>query len=76
MHLMTNWAGDDGWLKRYSVQIRRFVIVGDLVRCRGRVTRTYIEDGEHLVDCQVWSENQRGEVVAPGVATVSLPTRQ
>lgn len=75
MHLMTNWMGDDGWLKIFSCQIRRFVIVGDLVRCKGKVSRTYVEDGEHLVECEIWGENQRGEVVAPGVATVVLPSR-
>lgn len=75
MHLVTNWQGDDGWLKHFNVQIRRFVIVGDLVRCRGRVSRKYREADEHLVDLEIWAENQRGEVVAPGVATVRLPAR-
>jgi acyl dehydratase len=75
MQLVTNWMGDDGWLKRFKVEIRRFVIVGDLVRCKGRVVRKFEEEGERLVACEVWAENQRGEVVAPGEATVVLPSR-
>jgi hypothetical protein len=32
-------------------------------------------NGEYLVDLDAWAENQRGEVTAPGKATVSLPIK-
>ncbi len=32
-------------------------------------------DGVHLVDLDVWAENQRGEKVVTGRATLLLPTR-
>ena len=34
-----------------------------------------IEDEAPLVDLEIWAENQRGEVTAPGQATVMLPSR-
>ena len=34
-----------------------------------------IEDGRCVVDLEVWCENQRGEVSAPGSARVILPSR-
>jgi len=74
-HLMTNWMGDDGWLKMLKVEVRRFNIVGDTQWCRGKVTAKYIKDGEHIVECSIWCENQRGEVTAQGTAVVSLPSR-
>jgi acyl dehydratase len=72
-NLMTNWIGDDGFLRRLDVQVRRFNIVGDTSWCRGRVTRRYEAEGRRLVDCDVWIENQRGEVTATGTATAELP---
>ena len=75
-HLMTNWIGDDGFLKRLSVEVRRFNIIGDTTWCKGKVTRKYIDNGEHLVECEIWAENQRGEITAPGKAIVSLPSKE
>jgi hypothetical protein len=43
---------------------------------KGKVTRTYLEHARHLVDVDVWGENQRGEITVPGRATVQLPSRQ
>lgn len=75
-HLMTNWMGDDGFLKGLYAELRRFNVIGDTQWCKGKVTKKYIENGEHLVDCEIWAANQRGEVTAPGHATVVLPSRK
>ena len=74
--VLTNWMGDDGFLKRLSVELRRFNMVGDTTWCKGKVTRKYMDDGRFAVDLDVWGENQRGEVTAPGRATVLLPSRE
>ena len=74
-HLMTNWMGDDGFLRSLRVELRRFNIMGDLQHCRGRVTGKREVEGRKLVDCEIWAENQRGEITAPGAATVELPSR-
>jgi hypothetical protein len=48
---------------------------GDTVSCKGTITNKYAKDGEHLVDCEIYAENQRGEKCAIGHATATLPTR-
>jgi acyl dehydratase len=73
--LMTNWMGDDAFLKRLRVETRRFNVYGDTQFCKGRVARKYIHNGNALVDVDIWTENQRGEITAPGMATVQLPSR-
>ncbi len=73
--LMTNWMGDDAFLKRLRVECRRFNVYGDTQWCKGKVTRKYSHNGIPLVDVEIWAENQRGEVTAPGMATVMLPSR-
>ncbi|HEY3237936.1 MAG TPA: MaoC family dehydratase N-terminal domain-containing protein [Acidimicrobiia bacterium] len=82
-HLMTNWIGDDGFLRRLNAQVRRHNLVGDLTRCSGRVIRKWEEPGARgapeetvaLVECEVEATNQRGEVTAKGVAVAELPSR-
>jgi hypothetical protein len=74
-HLVTDWMGNDAFLKRLNVQVRRHNVVGDLTRCGGVVTRRWTEDGQHLVECEVWGENQRDERTVQGIAIVALPSR-
>ncbi len=74
-HLMTDFAGEQGWLKKLSVQYRGMDQPGAKVVCRGRVTRKYRDGADHLVDCEIWLENAKGEKTTPGSATVILPSR-
>jgi acyl dehydratase len=74
-HLVTNWIGDDGWLKRLNIQVRRHNIEGDTQWCKGKVKQKYCQEQKYLVECEVWCENQRQEVTALGTALVELPSR-
>jgi len=75
-HLLTNWMGDDGFLKRMYIELRRFNLVGDTTWCKGRVAGKREDGGEKLVDLEIWGENQRQEVTTKGTATVRLPSLQ
>ncbi len=74
-HFMTDWIGDDGFLKKLNVILRRPNVVGDLTILKGRVKRKFKENDEYLVECEIWAENQLGEVTAQGSSVVSLPAR-
>jgi hypothetical protein len=37
-HLVTNWMGDAGVLRRLNVQVQRHNLIGDTTWCRGEVT--------------------------------------
>jgi acyl dehydratase len=73
--LITNWMGDDGFLKKLEVEVRRFNIVGDTTWCRGKATHKYQQGDQSMVECQVWAENQRGEITAQGRALIILPNK-
>ena len=73
--LMTDFAGERGWLRKLSVQYRGMDQPGAKVICKGRVAKKYVEGGNHLVDCEIWLENVNGEKTTPGSATVILPSR-
>jgi acyl dehydratase len=71
---VTDWAGA-GRVRKIGVRFAALVRLEDVVTCRGRVVATSVGHGGHLVDLDVWAENQRGEKVVTGRATVALPTR-
>ncbi len=73
---LTNWMGDDGWLKRSYAEYRKFVYLSDVIRITGEVTEKFVDvDGDHCVRIKSTSLNQRGEDVMPGDSIVALPSR-
>lgn len=72
-HMLTDWCGDDGFVRRLHTQIRRHNPVGDALWCAGTVTGKRVEDGRHLVDIDVQGLNQDGELSIKGYAEVELP---
>lgn len=74
-HLMTNWMGDEGFLKKLSARAIRFNVFGDTQWVGGTVAKKYQEGDEYLVDVEIKTVNQRGEETMPGNATVSLPSK-
>ncbi len=69
--VVTDWIGDDGFLKSLAFQMRRPNFVGETIAARGRVKKKG-RDGH--VNLELWIENA-GEVTAPGTAAVILPVR-
>lgn len=75
-HVVTNWMGDDAWLWVLDNQLRAFNFLGDTHWCTGEVVDKRVQSGHHVVDLSLAATNQRGEVTAPGTATVILPSRE
>jgi acyl dehydratase len=74
-HLITNWMGDEGFLKVLDSQHRRVCRFRDTYWARGKVEKKYVQDGEHLVDLDLWTENQQGIKHSIAKATVRLVSR-
>jgi acyl dehydratase len=77
-HLLTNWCGDRGFVRKLTGRVVKPNLVGDLTRMHGEVTgkrKVAGVDGEAVVDIRWWGENQRGERNCSGEATVRLPSR-
>ncbi len=76
IHLCTDWMGDDAWLWKLDCEFRLFNYIGDLQTITGTVTRKFLADGDRpAVEVELAATNQRGEVTAPGHATILLPSR-
>jgi acyl dehydratase len=77
MQMLTNWMGDEGWLKRCYARYTGFVFLSDAIWIRGEVTKKYVDEhGEHCVDVATCARNQRDKDVMPGESTVILPSRR
>jgi acyl dehydratase len=73
---ITNWMGDDGFLRKYSWRHLTTTPIGDALIGRGKVTGKRVENGEHLVDLEVYLENIRGNITEASVATVRLSSKE
>ncbi len=73
--LLGDWVGEKGIIKSYGCSYRGMDVPDDALACKGTVTKKYVEGGEHLVACDVWLENSKGEKTTPGTAVVALPSK-
>jgi len=87
IQMMTDWVGDEGWLKKISTQFRAMDFPrkmknltgphdGETWYCKGKVAAKSEKDGEHVVECEIWLENSKGEVTTSGTATAMLPLKK
>ncbi len=75
-HHLTDWMGDDGFLRRHQSQIRHHNVVGDWITITGKVTGKGVDDEGHpVVEVEQVAHNQHGDVSARGQGTVRLPSR-
>jgi acyl dehydratase len=76
IQLLTNFAGDGGWVKQCSCEFRRFVYFSDVVWLKGKITEKFVDDADECcVRIETAATNQRGEEVMPGNAVIALPSR-
>jgi acyl dehydratase len=74
--MINQWTRDPGRLKRLSYAVKVMGFPGDTLTGRGTVVRKYQDGYENLVECDIWVENQDGVRMAPGSATITLPSRK
>ena len=65
-------AGGVGSIRKFRTRFAKLTWPGDVITCRGRVTRVTDEGHERLVECDIWTENQAGERKLIGSAVLAL----
>ena len=73
--LVHGFAGYQGRVKKFGVQYRGMDMLNKQITAKGVVTAKRQENGENLVDLDVWTEDADGKKTTPGTATVALPSR-
>ena len=70
--LVSNWLGHNGRIKSISCQYRGMDLPHHDIVCRGKVKRKWEENGDKLVELDLWTENPEGKKTTPGSAVVVL----
>jgi acyl dehydratase len=70
--MLSQWFGDEGRVVRLGVQFRAPNIRGLRTIAGGKVTGVREENGEKIVELDVWTKTEEGTPLAPGTATVAL----
>jgi acyl dehydratase len=73
--MMTDWIGGEGALRKLSCSYKGMSYPGEAITCKGKITKKYVQNSEHFVECSLWAENPKGEKTASGKAMVILPSR-
>jgi acyl dehydratase len=71
-NVLRDWLGEHGRIVKLTCQFRAANTKGQTVTARGTVTDVRETDGGREVDVEVWTEDQDGNKLAPGTATVKL----
>jgi acyl dehydratase len=75
-HQLTNWMGDDGFLRNAKCKIRRHNPAGDMLFIKASVKRKFVDNGRHLVEIEQEAHNQHDELSIVGSGIVELPARR
>ena len=70
--MLVKWVGDPSRLKSLDYVNRNMAFPGDTLICRGKALGRPRQGNTELIDCQVWVENQKGEILVQGSGQVSL----
>ena len=73
--LITDWIGEQGSLRKLTCNYRGMNFPGEAIICQGKISKKYIKNGEHYIECNIWAENVKGEKTVTGKAIVIIPAR-
>lgn len=73
--LISDWIGEDGFLSKFHMEMRKMNMLYDVMTMKGKVTRKYVQGLDHLVDVDIWIENDKQGLTNPGNCTVVLPVK-
>jgi len=69
--MLTAWVPRSR-IRAFSNRFAAMAVPGDTIICTGRVAGKREEDGARLVDLEIRAENQNGDVLLKGAATVAF----
>lgn len=73
-HFISDWLGA-GNLKKFSVRFGERVWPGDMLTCKGKITKCYVDGGNNLVEAEAWIENQNAQKTHISTLVAALPSR-
>jgi acyl dehydratase len=72
---LTDWTGPTGKIQKISLRLNSPNYQDDTISVAGKVTRKYVDTGNHKVDCELAVTKQDGTVSVQAQAVVRIPVR-
>jgi acyl dehydratase len=72
---VTDWIGDEGKVKKLTCNNRGADYPGDEFTVKGKIIKKYQDNGENLVELDLWGENPAGDKTTFGIAVAALPSK-
>lgn len=72
---INHWIGRNAQVIRYTDRHTGSTMPRDMLSLKGKVTRTYRDGGQCLIDLECNVENQHGQYTTPATATVRVESR-
>lgn len=69
--MLTEWV-PQAQVRKFSNRFAAMAVPGDTISCSGNVVAKRQENGENLVDLEIIAQNQNGNALLKGVATIAL----
>lgn len=69
--MLTEWV-PQARVRKFSNRFAAMAVPGDTIICSGTIVGKHEDNGEHLVDVEIVAQNQNGDALLKGVATVSV----
>jgi len=70
--MLCDWIGEAGKIGKIEWNVRATTVPGNTIICRGKVLKKRIEETKKMIECEIWVENEGGEIIAPGKGEVVL----
>ena len=75
MHMLTEWIGPRGWLKKMSIRHTYSTFEGDLMRFAAKIREKSPDFSENWISCDLEGTNQENREILTGHCTLLLPKR-
>lgn len=69
--VLTGWV-PQGAIRKFGTRFAAMAFPGDVITCKGVITAKREEGGEKLIDLDLLAENQKGDKLLVGSATVAV----
>jgi acyl dehydratase len=72
---LTDWTGPTGKIRKLSVVAGTPSYPGETITASGRVTKKYVSDGDHKIDCHLVVTKADASTIVNCRATVIIPSK-
>ncbi|MFC1886300.1 MaoC/PaaZ C-terminal domain-containing protein [Thermodesulfobacteriota bacterium] len=72
--MVKDWCGHER-MRKIKIRFMDLVRPGDIITCKGAITKKYQSDGKNFIEADIFAQNQNNVTVTKGFAIIELPSK-